>query len=240
MFIGVVVAAVAVLLAGSLLASNMGFKLNKTLIATGQPVPEVVADGLSQDGTNELSLPDNQQQGMVTALDLITDIGPAAKGGISKFIRDTNALCVYTGKATTPCTTNFTLTPGESYRVKITGTTNINYIVVGSHNPTLPHTLIATGQIVPENVGDGLSQDGSNAFNYPYHSVSATALDLINEIGPAAKGGVSKFIRDTNALCVYTGKATTPCTTNFALVPGEAYRIKITGAANIPFIPSHY
>ena len=128
MFIGVVVAATAVLLAGSLLASNMGFKLNRTLIAQGQPVPEVVADGLSQDGSNELSLPDNPQAGLGVALDLITDIGPAAKGGISKLIRDNNLLCTYTGKATTPCTTNFALVPGDAYRIKITGTSNISFI----------------------------------------------------------------------------------------------------------------
>lgn len=236
--IGVVVAALAVVLAGGLLASNMGFKLNYPLVAAGQPVPETVAggDGLSQDGTNDLSLPDFPQAGLVTANDLRLDIGSPANGGISKLLRDNNGLQTYTGAGTRP---NFSLVAGEGYRIRVTGTSNVNYIVVGSHNPALPHVLIAAGNAVPETVagGDGLSQDGTNAYNYPYHSVSATANDLRLEIGAAANGGISKLLRDNNGLQTYTGAGTRP---NFNLVPGASYRIRITGTTNISFIPNHY
>jgi hypothetical protein len=228
MFIGALVAALAVVLAGGLIASNMGFKLNYTLIAAGQAVPE---GGTSLDGTNDISLPDFPQSGMATANDLRLDIGAPANGGVSKLLRATNTTQVYTGKGTG---LNFNLVPGDGYRVRVTGTTNVNYIVVGSHNPSLSHTLIAAGQAVPEG---GVSQDGTNTYNYPYHSVAATANDLRLEIGAPANGGVSKLLRATNTAQVYTGKGTG---LNFNLVPGAAYRVRITGTSNVSFVPNHY
>lgn len=238
MFIGAVVAALAVVLAGGLLASNMGFKLNYALVAGNQPVPEtaVGGNGLSQDGTNELSLPDFPQTGLITANDLRLDIGAPANGGITKFIRDNNSLQTYTGKGTGQ---NFNLAAGEGYRVRVTGATNVNYIVVGSHNPALVRTLIAANQPVPETApgGNGLSQDGTNLYNYPYNSVAATANDLRLEIGAPANGGITKLIRDNNSLQTYTGKGTGQ---NFNLVPGAAYRIRITGGSNVTFVPNHY
>jgi len=228
MFIGALVAALAVVLAGGLLASNMGFKLNYTLIATGQPVPE---GGNSADGTNEISLPDFPQAGMATANDLRLDIGAPANGGIQKLIRSNNTVQVYTGKG---AGLNFPLVAGDGYRVKITGAANLNYIVVGSHNPSLSHTLIATGQPVPEG---GVSADGTNQYNYPYHSVAATANDLRLEIGAPANGGIQKLIRSNNTVQVYTGKG---AGLNFNLVPGASYRVKVTGASNVTFVPNHY
>jgi hypothetical protein len=228
MFIGALVAALAVVLAGGLLASNMGFKLNYTLIAATQAVPE---GGVSADGTNDISLPDFPQSGMATANDLRLDIGPAANGGIQKLIRSNNTLQVYTGKGAGQ---NFSLVPGDGYRVKLTGTANLNYIVVGSHNPSLSHVLIATTQPVPEG---GVSADGTNQYNYPYHSVAATANDLRLEIGAPANGGIQKLIRSNNTLQVYTGKGAGQ---NFTLVPGASYRVKLTGTTNVSFVPNHY
>jgi hypothetical protein len=122
MFIGALVAALAVVLAGGLTASNMGFKLNYTLIAAGQPVPE---GGNSFDGTNDISLPDFPQAGMATANDLRLDIGAPANGGISKLLRASNLGQVYTGKG---AGLNFNLVPGAAYRVKLTGTTNVSFV----------------------------------------------------------------------------------------------------------------
>jgi hypothetical protein len=228
MFIGALVAVLAVVLAGGLVASNMGFKLNYTLIAGGQAVPE---GGTSLDGTNDLSLPDFPQSGMVSANDLRLDIGLPANGGISKFLRATNSLQTYTGKGVG---LNYNLVAGDGYRVRVTGATSVNYIVVGSHNPSLSHTLIAAGQAVPEG---GTSLDGTNTYNYPYHSVAATANDLRLEIGAPANGGVSKFLRASNSLQTYTGKGVG---LNFNLVPGASYRVRVTGGANITFVPNHY
>lgn len=228
MFVGALVAVLAVVLAGGLIASNMGFKLNYTLIAAGQAVPE---GGVSLDGTNDISLPDFPQTGMVTANDLRLDIGAPANGGVSRFLRATNTLQTYTGKG---AGVNYNLVAGDGYRVRVTGATSVNYIVVGSHNPSLSHTLIAAGQPVPEG---GNSLDGTNTYNFPYHSVAATANDLRLEIGAPANGGVSKFLRATNTLQTYTGKG---AGLNFNLVPGAAYRVRVTGASNVSFVPNHY
>jgi len=228
MFVGMLVAALAVVLAGGLLASNMGFKLNYPLIAASQAVPE---GGTSLDGTNDLSLPDNPQGGFVSANDLRLDIGAPANGGIAKLLRANNTVQTYTGKGTG---INFNLVAGEAYRVRVTGASTVNYIVVGSHNPTLSHVLIAAGQPVPEG---GNSLDGTNTYNYPYHSVAATANDLRLEIGAPANGGVSKLLRASNTTQTYTGKGTG---LNFNLVPGAGYRVRITGATNVSFIPNHF
>jgi hypothetical protein len=228
MFIGALVAVLAVVLAGGLTASNMGFKLNYALIAQGQAVPE---GGTSLNGTNDLSLPDNPQAGFISANDLRLDIGLPANGGISKLLRASNGNQTYTGKG---AGLNFNLVSGDGYRLRVTGTSTVNSIVVGSHNPTLNHTLIAQTQPVPEG---GASLNGTNFYNYPYHSVAATANDLRLEIGIPANGGITKLLRATNGNQTYTGKG---AGLNFNLVPGAAYRIRVTGTTNISFIPNHF
>jgi hypothetical protein len=132
------------------------------------------------------------------------------------------------------------LTQGESYRIRVLGgPAPFSYVIVGAHNPAFSHVLVATGQAVPENVQDGLSQDGTNTYDYPYNSTAATAKDLLTEIGTTA-ASVSKLLRDNNTLCTYTGAKGTPCTSNFSLVPGEGYRVRIVGSTNVSFIPNHY
>ena len=228
MFLGALVGVLAVVLAGGLLASNMGFKLNYALIAASQAVPE---GGVSLNGSNDLSLPDNPQAGFVTANDLRLDVGAAANGGITKLLRATNGAQTYTGKG---AGLNFNLVAGDGYRVRVTGTTTVNYIVVGSHNPTLSHVLVAATQPVPEG---GNSLNGTNVYNYPYHSVAATANDLRLEIGTPANGGISKLLRASNGSQTYTGKG---AGLNFNLVPGAAYKVRITGTTNVSFIPNHF
>lgn len=230
-FIGVMAAVLAVAtMAGGLIASNMGFKLNFTFIGALQPVPE---GGTSVDGTNEFALPDNRQTGMATAKDLLTDIGVGGQN-VQKFLRNSETLCAYTGVKGTPCTTNFALTAGEGYRVKVGGT-NLSYIVVGSDDPSAIYTFAGAGQPVAEG---GTSLTGTNNYAFQYHSTSDTAKALLTDIGAGAQN-IQKFLRASNSLCAYTGLKGTPCTTNFALTPGEAYRVKV-GAANVPYTPSHY
>lgn len=230
-FLGGMVAVLAVAtMAGTLIASNMGFKLNYTLIGQGQAVPE---GGVSQDGTNELALPDNRQSGLNSAKTLLTDIGASAQN-VQKLLRATNSVCTYTGVKGTPCTTDFALNAGEGYRVKV-GASNVSYVIVGSDNPSLTYTLIGQGQAVPEG---GTSQDGTNSYAFQYHSTSATAKDILTELGAGAQN-VQKLLRATNSVCTYTGVKGTPCTTNFNLTPGEAYRVKV-GASNVSYTPSHY
>jgi hypothetical protein len=103
----------------------------------------------------------------------------------------------------------------------------VDYIIVGSHDPSLAVSLDATG------VG---SAPGTNFFAYPYHSTAATASDLQNDIGLANVQNVQKFLEDSDGLQVYTGrKGSGP---DFTLAPGEAYFVKMSGT--VSYVPSHY
>ena len=78
------ITAAAVILAGGVLASNMGFKLNYPLKA---------ASGTSVAGNNMLALPYNRQVGIDTAKELFLDITAAgttqsvSKTGDSRCVR---------------------------------------------------------------------------------------------------------------------------------------------------------
>jgi len=110
------VASAVVLAAGTLVASNMGFKLNYPLNAAG--------GGISATGTNVLGLPDNRQAGVTTALNLINDIGLANTASVSRFVEATDGFVAYTGRRGGG--TDFPLIPGEGYLIKMN--TTVNYI----------------------------------------------------------------------------------------------------------------
>ncbi|HEX5045414.1 MAG TPA: hypothetical protein VFV75_21160 [Candidatus Polarisedimenticolaceae bacterium] len=217
-YIGVLTVALAVVLAaGGLLASNMGFKLNYPLLA-----PQV---GVSATGTSTIALPDNRQAGVNAASSLMNDIGLASVANVQKFIEASDGLQLYTGRKGTPGA-DFALAAGEGYFVKMN--TTVNYIVVGSHDPSFANPLNAPG---------GGSATGTNLFSYPYHSTAPTASALMNDIGLANVANVQKFLKATDGLQLYTGRKGTPGA-DFALVPGEAYFVKMNTTVN--YIPSHY
>ena len=216
-YIGVLTVALAVVLAaGGLLASNMGFKLNYPLVQTSV--------GVSASGTSTLALPDNRQAGINLASNLINDIGLVNVANLQKFIEGTDGLQIYTGRKGSPGA-DFSLAAGEGYFVKMN--TTVNYIVVGSHDPSFQHSLNAAG---------AGSASGTNMFSYPYHSTATTASALQNDIGLANVTNVQKFLKATDGLQVYTGRKGSGA--DFALVPGEAYFIKMGTTVN--YIPSHY
>ena len=76
---------------GSLVASNMGFKLNYGLNNTQV--------GVSKTGLNTLALPDNRQSGLGTAKQLMDDVGFASTDAIQRFVASTNTFLTYTGRA---------------------------------------------------------------------------------------------------------------------------------------------
>ncbi len=216
-FVGVMVVALAVVvMAGGLLASNMGFKLNYTLTQ--------LTAGVSKSGTNTLALPDNRQNALNTAKDLMNDIGFASTTSVAKFLKSSDTLYAYTGRIGSPAV--FALTAGEGYFVKMK--TTINYIVVGSDNPLLTTTL--------QQLTAGVSKTGTNFYAYNYHQTAATAKELMNDIGFASTTSVAKFLKSSDALYAYTGRLGSPA--DFALVPGEAYYIKMKTTVN--YTPSHY
>lgn len=211
--------ALAVLVAaGGLYASNMAFKLNYTLRAT--------TAGVSLNGTNTLALPFNQQTNLVTAGDLLADIGgTAAVARISRFVPATNGTQNYDGVTGVP----FALSAAEAYFVQLKPGQTRQYIVVGSHDPSK----------VVEFLGPGPgSVNGQNFYAWPYHSTSNDAGELISELGGTSViARVTRFNPVTNGSTNYDGVTGTA----FALTPGEGYFVQLkVGVPNVQFIPSHF
>ena len=214
-FFGAMAVVTAVALTGSaLVASNMGFKLNYTLSGPGGGV---------LSGTNTLALPDNRQTGLADAKNLMDDIGFASVTNVQKYLSATDTLQVYTGRKSGG--TAFPLQAGAGYFVKMAA--NVNYIVVGSDDPSLIYTLSGPG---------AGSLSGTNFYAYNYHQTAADAKALMDDIGFASVTNVQKYLKATDTLQVYTGRKSGG--TSFALTPGEAYFVKMAATAN--YTPSHY
>jgi hypothetical protein len=172
------VTAAAVILAGGLVASNMGFKLNYPLRA---------GSGTSVSGNNMLALPYNRQVGIDTAKDLFLDITAAGTTqSLGKFLPATDTYQLYSFGSE-----DFGLAEGEGYLVKMQN--DADYIVVGSHNPSAS---------VPLNAGGAGSIAGNNLYAPPYHSTAATAKDLFLEIATAQS--IGKFLPATDTYQLYT------------------------------------
>ena len=221
-FLVAAVGLAAVLVAGGLFASNMGFKLNYLL----------EGPGTTATGTTLMSLPYNPQTNITDADLLLQDInavaGGSVVGSVSKWDRSSDGLIFYTGFSGT----NFSIVPEESYFVSVN--TNVNYIIVGSHNPGLGLTFYGPGSTTP----DGVSATGTNSFSYPYHSTLTLAGELITEInavGGGAVASVSAWDKNSDGLIFYTGFSGT----NFALIPGEGYLVAVGGDVT-GYLPSHY
>jgi hypothetical protein len=240
-FIGATVVGLAtVALAGGLIASNMGFKLNKTLIVAGQAVSGVgeVSPFTSVNGTNTLGLPFNRQVGMNNASQLKTDIG-ASCVAVSKFLRSQNAAFNYTAARAGAGSIDFALEEGSGYRARVTGASNISYIIVGSDDPSYAVSLIVAGQPAPGTGETGNSINGTNEIAYKYHATSATASALKTEIG-AQCVSVAKFLASTNGNFSYTAARAGAGSVDFPLIPGETYQVRVTGATNVSYVASHY
>jgi hypothetical protein len=216
----VALSAIVLLVGGVVVASNMGFKLNKTIVG-----PSV---GVSASGTQDIALPFNQQTSLVNASQLRADIIASGATGVSvsRFNPVTDALQTYSGISPAD---DFPLTPAEGYRVKVS--TGSAYIIVGSHDPGLVVNL--------DGPGTNGSASGTQVYAYPYHSTSNAASALRQEILDQSGGGVSvsvsRFQPVSDSLKTYSGISPAD---DFALTPGEAYVIKTT--ADVAYVPSHY
>ena len=237
-FIGAAIVGMAmVALAGGLIASNMGFKLNKTLIVSGQAVSGVgeVSPFTSLNGTSTVGLPFNRQAGMTTAANLKADIG-ANCVSVSKLLRGSNAAFAYTAARSGAGSVDFPLEEGIGYRARVTGASNLSYIIVGSDDPAYALSLVVAGQAVPEG---GTSLNGTNDIADKYHATAATAGALKAEIG-AQCTAVTKFLASNNSAFSYTGARSGVGSVDFLLVPGESYRVRVTGATNVAYTASQY
>lgn len=210
--------------AGVLLASNMGFKLNYAL--TGP-------SGVGGAGTGKqlLSLPYFRQTGVDNAFQLMTDIGNGSVGpiaSVSKYLKATDSLQVYQGRMGSGAP--FALAAGEGYIVQMN--TNVNYIIVGAHDPSTSIPL--TGP-----AGAGGAGTGKQIVAPPYNATAANAFQLMTDIGGgsvAPVASITKYLKPTDSLQVYQGRMGSGAP--FALVPGEAYIVQMN--SNVPYIASHY
>jgi len=203
-----IVGAVALLAVGALFASNMGFKINYQMLAG--------TNAGSDKGINSLALPYNAQTGVIDAQTLADDIGSANVLTISKYVESNDGYFVY------PTDGNFSLSHEEAYYVRLLN--DVNYIVVGSHDPSATVSL--------ESAGDPNSDKGINFVAYPYHSTSSLASELANEIGSTNVLSIGQYVESNDGLTIY------PTDGDFSLVPGEGYFIRML--ANQTWTPSHY
>jgi len=215
MFFGAMAVVTAVALTGSaLVASNMGFKLNYTLSQGGAG---------SLTGQSTLALPDNRQTGLADAKNLMDDVGFANIASVARFLSASDTLQTYTGRKGGGVA--FPLVAGAGNFVKMA--TTVNYIIVGSDDPTIAYTLSQGG------VG---SLTGQSFYAYNYHQTAADAKALMDDIGFANIASVAKFLKATDTLQTYTGRKGGGV--SFALTPGEAYFVKM--ATTVNYTPSHY
>ncbi len=206
------VAGVVTLMLGyGVFASNMFFKLKVDLLGPGVG---------SLSGKQTIALPFNQQTSLTNAGDLLSDIPSAVS--ISRFVQATDSLVFYAAGSGE----DFPLVKGEAYYVQVSS--DDSYLIVGTHDPSFS---------VPLRGPQGGST-GTTFYAYPYHSVATTAGELINEIngfvGANRVEQVSKYIRSADVVEFYTGHTGT----NFNLVPGEGYLIKVN--SDLSFVPRHY
>ena len=215
----IAVGACALLIVGVAVSSNMGFILNYPLDGPG-------TNG-SNTGTNSIAFPFNNNTSMVAAEDVRSFVNATVPGAfvqISKFLQTNDSLQTYTGAN---LATNFFLEQGVGYR--LVTNTDVNLIVVGSHDPTKSLTF--------DGPGAG-SNSGTSDFAFPYHAAAETASDIrdeVNAVVPGAFVQISKFIKTDDSLRTYTGASNA---TDFALVMGESYRIVVS--SDVTIVWSHY
>ena len=178
MTVMVLVLAAAVVITGGLMASNMGFKLNRALLAGTDPG--------SNSGTQTIGLPYNRQVGIDTASDLFKDLSDVQN--IQKYATASDTYQLYTfGSA------DFALSAGEGLLVKMGS--NSNYIVVGSHDPSAVVQLESAGPA---------SNSGTNMYAPPYHGTAASAQALFQEIGSSNVQNIQKYLTASDSFQLYT------------------------------------
>jgi hypothetical protein len=208
---------------GLLMASNMGFKINKA-ITNG------FLGGSAPKGHNWISLPYNHPypnaKAVCNALGVVTNAGTAtiidaATGAI------TNFLCGGAGPG-------FTVTGTQGLRFTLAGAGVPSAILVGSSNETAQLSIL-------DNFLAAQAPKKYNWISVPYHTTWVKANDICVTLGnatnavtitriDAATGGV------TNHLCGQGAGGAG----NFSLVIGEAVRVTRAGAGVINFFPPHF
>ncbi len=196
-WIAVLLIVPALLLAGHLLASNVGYRI----------VYELKAPPDAIDGTNWLALPYENKPGLVDAEDLFNDLGGATfVESVARYVSATDSFETFTGGPDN----NFTLVAGEGLRIVMKST--VQYEIFGSHDP----------QLVVALPGPEVTMSGSSWLSLPYNAESTSAGALMEEIGPSMVQQIQRYVRTTGAYQIYNGSSA-----DFSLERGEAYYIRV-------------
>jgi hypothetical protein len=222
-----------VLLAGGLaVASNTGFKLNKSL------APALPAPGNAQAGNNWLSIPYFNPYGnfgnFCTQVGLVSSgLGAKATAVVVDPVTGVTSAPVQCG---TPGATALAITPGRGIRVRNTPTATVgtptSIIIVGSHDPSLAITVSKSG---PGTTGDFW-------FAVPYHTTAANAGDLCLSSGFSSSGLSKATITRLDAVTGVTAapvQCGTPGATSFILTLGEAIKVREPNGP-LTFVPAHF
>ncbi len=201
---------VVLILAGGVVASNMGFRIVHSLKAADGGVESLT-------GVNTLGLPYVPKPGLLTVADLWADL--EAQGVDIQEIRRhdsvTGQMIVYTDGEP-----DFPLQPGAGYLVQVGS--DSDYTIMGSHSPGAVLTLHGPG---PE------SLSGTHFIAMPYHALAGTASDLFKEIGSAAMVNIQRYDSATDQYVVYSAGFS-----DFPLVPGETYRVNLN--SRVEYVPA--
>ena len=195
-------AAVVLMLAISVatIGSNMGFKISIAIPANQQKI---------------VSLP--YYNNFTDATSLYNDL--VASGGTSVSVLN------YTGTAWQNWSgggfgqVNFAITSGLAYMV--VSTTAFNWIVVGSHNPSLGVATTANLQ---------------NLISVPYHATATDAATLYTQLVAAGATGLSVLNYTGTAWQNWSGGGFGQV--NFPLVPGTG--VMVVSTAAFAWTPAHY
>lgn len=185
----------SLVLCGTVLASNMGFKIVNPMVTGGT-------------STNYVSLPYNWTMDLnasttYTAADLKIDMGTTNVFSISQWQTATETWKTYTTRAAQ----DFVLNPGEGYKVVTNAA--FDHVIVGSHDPAVDVTLATGGS-------------STNYIAVPYHSMVTKASELKVEMGGVANVfSISQWQTATETWKTYTTRAAQ----DFTLNPGEAVKV---------------
>jgi hypothetical protein len=196
-----VLAAVAVLAIGSAaIASNMGFKISITL---------------TKNVNSFVSIP--YYNSYTDAASLRNDINTAISGTATVYAYNGTLWQRYAGGGVGQV--NFTITPGQGYQVAPAASGN--WIVVGSHNPSLALSF---------------TKNVNNFVSVPYHTTATTAQLLRNEIDAAIGSTVTLYNYNGTLWQRYAGGGVGQV--NFNITAGSAVQVAPAGSGS--WTPAHY
>ena len=175
--------------------------------------------GLTAGQAKYISLPYYNSYATQDATTLRNDIIAAGGTGVNVYNWDGTAWQRWAGGGLNQV--NFALVAGLGYQVKTTNAVT-NWVIVGSHDPSVTISFTA-GQ--------------AKYVSVPYHTTSADATALRNEIVAVGGTGVNVYNWDGTTWQRWAGGGLNQV--NFAITPGLAIQVKTTNGCG-PWTPAHY